>query len=161
MKIKPTRICSRKGCNKEFKLYKSTDKHCSYECACLDQKEKPKKKQKAIPEYTEKRKRESYTYNRKRKVFMNKPENEFCPVCKAVFEGTIDSKDIFEPEFIFENEGFVLTKELHHKAGRRGKLLNYVPFWVAVSVIGHKWIHANPKKAYKLGFSIQNTTVNI
>ena len=92
---------------------------------------------------------------------MKKPENKFCPVCKSVYEGTIDRKEMFEPEFIFENEGFVLTEENHHKAGRRGKLLNYVPFWLAVSTIGHKWIHANPKKAYKLGFLIQYTTVNI
>lgn len=143
MKIKPTRTCRRKGCNKEFKLYKSTDKYCSAECTYLEQKKKPKKKQKAIPQYTEKRKRESYTYNRKRKVFLNKPENKVCPVMLMLFDDEIK------------------TTEVHHKAGRRGKFLNYVPFWLAVSSDGHKFIHNNPDWSYKNGFSIQNTTVKL
>ena len=142
MKMKTTRICARKGCKKEFRLYKSTDKYCSGECAFISQKAKPKKKQTPIKPYSEKRKRESYTYTKKRKTFLLKPENKYCPVTSTVF-----------------NE-IHLTTEVHHKAGRKGKLLNYVPFWLAVSRKGHNWIHDNPEEAYQRGFLIRSTTVN-
>lgn len=155
------RICAAKGCNKEFKLYKSTDKYCSPSCAYADQKAKPKKKQKPIKIFSEKRKSESYLYTKKRMTFLAQPENKFCPVCKAAFEGIIDIEEITYNWLISKNNGVIRTNEVHHKAGRKGKLLNYVPFWLAVSSIGHKWIHANPKKAYKLDFLIKSTTVNI
>lgn len=141
MKFKTTRICSAKGCNKEFKLYRSTDKYCSPSCAYASQKAKPKKKQAAIKPMSEKRKAESYLYTKKRKTFLQLPENKYCPVAEAIF-----------------NEER-LTTEVHHKAGRKGKLLNYVPYWLAVSRKGHIWIHENPKEAYKLNFLIKSTTV--
>ncbi len=145
MKMKTTRRCARKGCNNEFKLYKSTDKYCSAECAYLDAKDKPKK---AVTPYklkpmSEKRKRESYLYTKKRKTFLAKPENKYCPVAKAIFDEV------------------KLASEVHHKAGRKGKLLNYVPYWLAVSRKGHNWIHNNPEEAYKRGFLIRSTTVKI
>ena len=143
MKIKTTRICANKGCNQEFKLFRTTDKYCSTSCAYASQKANPKKKQAPIKPMSEKLKRESYRYTKKRKTFLALPENEFCPVAKAVF-----------------NED-LLTTEVHHKAGRKGKLLNYVPFWLAVSRNGHNWINDNPKEAYKLGFLIHSSTVNI
>lgn len=157
MKIKSTRTCSRKGCNNEFKLYKSTDKFCSYSCAFESQKNKSKKKQKTISSYSKKRRSEMLLYSRKRKTFLNLEENKFCPVVKAANEGLIDLKEIFNnPEFITKQQ---LTSEVHHKAGRKGKLLNYVPYWLAVSSVGHKWIHANPLKAYELDFLIRSTTI--
>ena len=143
MKVKITRVCAAKGCNKEFKLYRSTDKYCSPSCAYASQKAKPKKKQAVIKPMSEKRKAESYVYTKNRKIFLAKRENKVCIVAKAIFNETL------------------LTIEIHHKAGRRGKLLNYVPFWLAISRKGHMWVHANPKKAYKLGFLIRSTTVNI
>ena len=143
MKMKTTRICARKGCNQEFKMFRSTDKYCSGECTYIEQKAKPRKKQKAIPVYTEKRKRESILYTKKRKVFLAKPDNKYCKVASHIF-----------------NEVH-LTTEIDHKAGRRGKFLNYVPLWIAVSSKAHTWIHAHPKKAYELGFLIRSTTVNI
>lgn len=163
VKLKTKRICARKGCNKEFKLYKTTDKYCSRSCMIQDQKKqerKPEKQYKLKPE-SEKRKRESYQYTKKRKTFMSKAENEFCPVCKAAFEGLIDVNEIPYGYLINRNGGQIRTSEVHHKAGRKGKLLLYVPYWLAVSSIGHKWIHANPEKAYKLKFLIRSTTVNI
>jgi uncharacterized protein YcgL (UPF0745 family) len=90
---------------------------------------------------SEKRKSESYLYTKKRKTFLKLPENKYCQAAKAIF-----------------NES-VLTNEVHHKAGRIGKLLNYVPYWLAVSSKGHDWIHANPKEAYKLNFLIKSTTI--
>ncbi|MGD2113413.1 MAG: hypothetical protein PVG07_00060 [Acidobacteriota bacterium] len=161
MKFKTTRICARKGCNKEFKLYRSTDKYCSPACAYADQKDKPHKKRKPIKQVSDKRRRESYTYTKKRKTFLSKEENKYCPVCKAVFDGIIDPSEVHNPNEIFRNKGLIKAREVHHKAGRKGKLLNYVPFWLAVSRRGHLWIHANPAKAYKLDFLIRSTTVNI
>jgi hypothetical protein len=145
MKIKPTRICARKGCATEFKLYKSTDKHCSGECFWLDQNDKPKenKIQAPIRQHSEKRKSESHLYSKKRKTFLLKPENKYCPVASHIFNQV------------------QLCAEVHHKAGRKGKLLNYVPLWLAVCRDGHNWIHDNPKEAYQLGFLIRSTTVNL
>ena len=74
---------------------------------------------------------------------MNLPENKYCPVAKLIF-----------------NEVLLCT-EVHHKAGRKGKLLNYVPYWLAVSRKGHNWIHDNPKEAYQLEFLIRPSTVKI
>ena len=142
MKIKPTKICKRKGCTNEFKIFRTTDKYCSYECANLDNPKKPKK-QTAIKPYSEKRRKESYLYSKKRKTFLSNPDNLVCIVEKAIFNETL------------------LTTEIHHKKGRRGKLLNYVPYWLAISRKGHEWVHANPEKAYKLGFLIRSTSVNI
>lgn len=161
MKIKPTRICARKGCNNEFKLHRSTDKHCSPSCFYADQKAKPKKIQKPIKSNSDKRKAESYLYTKKRNIFMSKPENKYCPVCKAAYEGKIDINQIDNNWLIKANKGLILTTECHHIAGKKGKLLTYVPLFLAVSTIGHRWIHANPKESYKLGFQIKATTVNI
>lgn len=141
MKIKTTRICANKGCNKEFKMYKTTDKYCSFSCANLNQKEKPKKTQKPIRQMSEKRKRESYIYARKRKAFLLLPENKYCPVAKKIFNETIEAV------------------EIHHLKGRVGRLLNYVPYWLAVCRKGHNWIHNNPEDAYKLGFLIRSTSI--
>jgi hypothetical protein len=145
MKIKPTKICARKGCNNEFKIYKTTDKYCCPECAYLANKDKPKKakKQYKLKPYSQKRKRESVIYSKKRKKFLEQPENKFCPVAKTVFNETR------------------LATEVHHLAGRKGKLLNYVPYWLAVSRKGHNWIHDNPSEAYEIGFLIRPSTVNI
>ena len=161
MKLKITRICARKGCNKVFKLYKSTDKYCSPGCTYASQKAKPFKRQNPIKPESDKRKRESYAYSKKRKVFLSLAANRFCPVCVAVFDGVIDREEIEEANTIFFNQGIIETSVIHHKAGRIGRLLNYVPFWLAVSSFGHDWIHAYPEKAYKLGFLIKSTTVKI
>lgn len=143
MKLKTTRICACKGCNNEFKLYKSTDKFCSPACAYQSQKLKPIKKQEQIRQVSQKRQRESYAYAKKRKTFLELPENRLCPVAKE----------------IFNEEAF--TCEVHHKAGRRGKFLLYVPFWLAVCRKGHDWIHANPAEAYQKGFLLHSSTKNI
>ena len=99
------------------------------------------KKIKPIPKFSEKRKRESYLYSRKRKTFLAKDENKICPVAKDIFNETC------------------LATEIHHKAGRIGKLLNYVPHWLAVSRKGHEWIHQNPSEAYKRGYLIHSSSV--
>ena len=163
MKMKPTKICKRKGCNNEFKAYRSTDKYCSPACAYADQKERPKKKQKPVKKVSDKRKQESYLYTKKRKVFLSLPENQFCPVTRAAYKGLIDISEFPEDQaaMIQRNKGTIFTDQVHHKAGRRGKFLNYVPLWLAVSDMGHKWIHAHPKKAYELEFLKKSSTINL
>lgn len=42
--------------------------------------------------------------------------------------------------------------EIHHKRGRRGKLLLDKRYWMPVSRVGHQWIHAHPKEAKERGW---------
>lgn len=142
MKIKATRCCAFKGCDKQFKLFKTTDKYCpehNYQVNMEKLKNKTKKPYKLKP-MSEKRKRDSLVYRDKRKTFLSLPENKYCRVAKEVF-----------------NE-YLKTDQVHHMKGRTGKLYLYVPYWLAVSDKGHKWIHANPTKAYELGFLISSTS---
>lgn len=140
MKFKATKICAAKGCNNEFKMNRTTDKYCSPACAYGAKPIQKPAKSIAIKTMSEKRRRESYTYAKKRRIFLEKRENKVCIVAKIVFNKTL------------------FATEIHHKAGRVGKLLNYVPYWLAVSRDAHVWIHENPDQAYKLGFLIHSST---
>lgn len=42
--------------------------------------------------------------------------------------------------------------EVHHTRGRAGALLLDKRFWIAVSRIGHRWIHSNPAEARRRGW---------
>lgn len=139
--MKRTRKCANIGCDREFKMYRSTDKFCSHQCAheANQGKEKAKKRYKLKP-YSEKRKAESILYRKKRKEFLSKPEHNICPVALDIF-----------------NERLQAT-EIHHMAGRTGKLLNYSPFWLPVSRKAHIWIHQNPEEAYNRGYLIHSST---
>jgi len=145
MNIKKTRICARKGCNSEFRLHKTTDKFCCYACYLADLKEKDQKKtkvvaRKTIKQFSDKRMIENRKYAKLRKEFLSKKENGLCPVAKKVFK--IDVK----------------ATEIHHKAGRVGKLLNDTTKWLAVSRVGHCWVHQNPEKARKIGFLLSSSS---
>lgn len=131
-----------KICNKEFKPFKTTDRYCSSSCFFSDQKAKPKKNQ-PIKKQSDKRKKENQTYLNKRKEFLLLPENKYCKAAKVLF-----------------NEIHQAT-EIHHLAGRKGKLLNYIPYWLPVCRKSHNWIHDNPDKSYELGLLIRPSTVNI
>lgn len=48
--------------------------------------------------------------------------------------------------------------EVHHKKGRIGYLLTYVPFWLPVCRSCHEWIENNPNEAKELGFSMNRLT---
>lgn len=143
MKVKTVRVCALKGCTHEFKLFRSTDKYCSPSCAYKDAKPLKQKPHAPIKPYSEKRKTESFLYTKKRKAFMELEENKYCFAAKLLF-----------------NEVHLCT-EVHHKAGRKGKLLNYVPYWLAVCRKAHDWIHDNPTKSYELGLLIRPSTVTI
>jgi hypothetical protein len=45
------------------------------------------------------------------------------------------------------------STEIHHKAGRIGRLLLDESLWLAVSRRGHTWIEEHPKEARELGYS--------
>lgn len=134
MKPKAIKICANKYCNNTFRPYKTTDKYCSYSCA-LENK-KPRNPQKQISKVSKKKQALDRLYKILRFKFMTKPENKYCAV--------------------YPN---LLSTEVHHKAGRIGKLYLYVPYWLAVSSEGHKYIHDNPKESYKRGWLIKSTTV--
>ncbi len=141
MKIKTEKQC--KACNKSFKLFKSTDKYCSFTCMNKDRKATDKTKEPTrIKASSIKRKAEELLYRKERKIFLSKPENLICPVMLEL-----------------ENKK-VPAIEIHHKAGRVGKLLNYSPMWLAVSREGHMWIHDNPEQAYNYEFLIPSSTVS-
>jgi hypothetical protein len=44
------------------------------------------------------------------------------------------------------------AREIHHKAKRRGKMLNDTSFWMAVSVTGHDWIEQHKDEARRKGY---------
>jgi hypothetical protein len=48
--------------------------------------------------------------------------------------------------------------EIHHKAGRIGKMLLNEKYWLAVSRKGHVEIEMNPAWAEKMGFKISRLT---
>lgn len=134
MKKIKLKICTDENCEKQFKPFSSLQKYCSGECAYKNKK--PSKPRQPIRQKSKKQAELDRAYSVLKKTFMKKPENKYC----AVFPKN-------------------LSIEIHHKAGRVGKLFLYVPFWLAVSRDGHNWIHDNPKEAYKKGFLIKSTTV--
>ena len=133
------KICADEDCLKTFRPYSSIEKYCSYQCFNKNKKpSKPKAKAKPINSKSKARKELDKIYLKLRKIYLRRPENKYCAVYKDKF-----------------------ATEVHHKAGRTGKLYLYVPYWLPVSSEGHTWIHNNPKKAYKKGYSIKSTTVKI
>jgi len=86
------------------------------------------KQQKPIRKVSKKREVENREYAKLRKKFFENPGNIFC----AVFP-------------------HLLATEIHHTRGR-GKYLNDVSTWLAVSREGHIWIHENVKLATERGF---------
>lgn len=69
-------------------------------------------------------------YNRLRLEFLNKNENQICPITGGK------------------------TTEIHHKKGRIGKLLNDTRYWIALSREGHIKVELNPKWAKEYGYSL-------
>lgn len=94
---------------------------------------------KPIPKVSKKRAVENAKYTVQRIIFMSKPENKICPI-----NGTH-------------------TTDVHHVKKRIGfadewARINNIPLllderhWLAVSRLGHIWIHDNPEEATKLGY---------
>jgi hypothetical protein len=70
IKQKLTKKC--KNCGKEFRIYRTTDKFCSYHCANNYGEIKP------INKNSIKQKERLKKYNNLRKAFLSLPENKFC-----------------------------------------------------------------------------------
>lgn len=84
-------------------------------------------------------------YSKQRKVFLNRPENQWCPVAAAGLTGHVwlsSGRPRLE----------IQTTDVHHRKGRDGKLLLDERYWLAVSRAGHEFIHANPNEARKHGW---------
>lgn len=143
MKPIKQKTCKREGCNNKFTPYKSTDKYCSPSCFYSGKEERKPIAQKAIKRRSTKRASEETIYLKLNRIFLAKQENSICPV-------------------MLHLHGMrVRTDQVHHKAGRIGKLLLYTSYWLAVSEDGHTWIHDHPEEAYKIGFLIHSATVRI
>jgi hypothetical protein len=70
--------CQNPECGKEFKLYKTTDKFCSFKCAKDCEKEKKPKTIYIIPQRSKKKIVEDAKYTVQRIKFLAKPENQKC-----------------------------------------------------------------------------------
>jgi len=147
----PKRPC--KNCGEIFQKITSLQYVCSKKCesewkAKLEAKKQPKikapidykfvgfKKQAPIRKVSVKRQGELKDYSKLRKEFLSRPENQFCPVMKH-FQG-VDMP----------------ATEIHHINDRYGDRLNDTDYWLAVTRVGHSWIHANPKQARELKWLI-------
>lgn len=85
---------------------------------------------------SKKRGSELRTYTKLRREFLAEDENTYCPVMWMLHGRQVPTVDI------------------HHKAGREGKLLNDRRHWLAVSRAGHDFIHANPSVSRENGWLI-------
>ena len=136
IKVKTTKECHQ--CGDTFNPFRTTDKHCSLKCkleAGTGHRSTEKKQRKPINKFSKKRLKQNQEYLSEREKFLLDPQNQICPITG--------------------NQ----TTEVHHSAGRIGKLLLYVPYWIAVSRSGHNWIHDNPKESYKNGYLIKQHSI--
>lgn len=138
------KTCATEGCDVKFTpRFRTTEKYCSLSCYYADKKHKE-----GFPLYSaplnkksKKRQKEDRVYSKKRKVFMEDPVNQICPV-----------------------KG-IRTTEVHHQMGRVGYAdeearMNGITlflderYWLAVSSPGHKLIELQPEWAKRMGYSL-------
>ena len=92
----------------------------------------PSVKQKPIAHRSSKRSREELEYSKKRIIFLNEH-----PMCEAHIAGVCTGT----------------SSEIHHKAGRIGKLLLDIRYWLSTCRSCHQFIEMNPKAAREMGLS--------
>ena len=125
-----TKVCADKDCDSEFTQYKTTDKYCSYQCKNKNKNQKSGIR-KSFKPVSDKRLEELSIYRPLRDKYLSEH-----PVCEV--------KDCNRQ-----------TTNLHHKNGRRGKMLyNTDYFFAACSECHPKRIHENPKWARENGYLI-------
>lgn len=76
MKPKTHKICP--VCGNGFKIYKTTDKYCSFDCLNSTVVHSEKKPPKPIPKVSKKQSVLNAKYSVKRIEFLSKPENKYC-----------------------------------------------------------------------------------
>lgn len=131
---KKCKTCADKNCENLFTQYKSTDKYCSGRCKMKNKKVdltlKAPKGFKTIPKVSKKRQIENLQYQVLRKEFLDKKENQICPITKSP------------------------TNDIHHKKGRVGSLFLNTNYWIALSREGHRFVEENPDWAKENGYSL-------
>lgn len=92
--------------------------------------------------------------------FLRQPENRYCQICLCrSLEGHLDQIKLIcqkaeeDGDYIFQASGAVLRRatEVHHYAGRIGRLLCYTPYFVASCRGCRDWPHDNRREAANLG----------
>jgi len=124
------------GCSQPKYIWKNRGgkKYCKVCWSCHEgnTKLKPIAKQKRISPRSEKRIIADKKYSKSRKVFLEEK-----PICEAQLIGCAGA-----------------SCQVHHKAGRIGKLYLDVSKWLAVCHQCHVWIENHPEEAKELGFSL-------
>jgi hypothetical protein len=73
-------------------------------------------------------------YYHLRDIYMARPENQWCEVAWQLW-------------------GLRLrTQDLHHRKGRRGKMLTDERHFLAVSRLAHDWIHSHGTQSRSMGW---------
>lgn len=83
-----------------------------------------------------KRRRE---YSKRRLIFLAREENQWCPVAAAGVWGA---------------PAQIPTTDIHHTNKRDGRKLLDEKYWLAVSRVGHEFIHAWPNIAREHGWLV-------
>lgn len=95
-----------------------------------------------LAQASRKRTKQLRQYYAQRREFLSRPENQWCPVAAAgLVLGELGAPKLR-----------IRTTDVHHIAGREGKLLCDESKWLAVSRGGHDWIHAHPNAARLRGW---------
>ena len=108
---------------------------------------KKKFKWSSLSPASKKRAKQNREYSVKRKLFL-----QAHPYC----QWWLEMRSL--PESRALEFGCPPSNDIHHRAGRIGKLLIEERYWMAVSRAGHLWIHQHPKESESLGFIIRLRT---
>lgn len=90
----------------------------------------PDLKRTKVKKVSKKRQQQNKEYNQARLLFLSLPENKTCPVTGSS------------------------ATEIHHMNGRENERLLDQKYWLAVSRVGHRWIHDNPLESREKGWFI-------
>lgn len=140
--------CSSPTCENEFTPLLSTQKYCSSKCLYENKKSRLNGKTAKIKPISGKQKKLQAKYLKLRIEFLERLENQRCPVFPKQRATTV-----------------------HHKMGRKGfadgwaeenevPLLLDTRFWLAASMAGHEYIEQNPIWAKRKGFSLNRIGKN-
>lgn len=102
-----------------------------------------------LKKQSKKRAKANKLYLAKRKAFL-----ALRPLCEVwVALSNWDSERALDmKKEIFNDWRVIYSQDVHHMAGRRGDNFLDETTWMAVSRLGHAWIHSNPSAARKMGW---------